>query len=178
MLRLVLVIVAIGLVIGAMMPADIAGPGATQPAPADGPTLIAPAGKEQPATQAAAAMVDGPWTTLTRQDNGHFFARAQVNGQSVDFMVDTGASGVALTEADARRIGIPLDPASYVVVGSGASGAVYGQHVTLDSVSLDGKRVDHVSGAVLQGSEISLLGQSFLSRMGRIEISGDRMIIR
>ena len=50
--------------------------------------------------------------------------------------------------------------------------------VTLDSVSLDGKRVEQVPGAVLKGSEVSLLGQSFLSRMGHIEISGDRMSIR
>ena len=113
-----------------------------------------------------------------RADNGHFFARALVNGQSVDFIVDTGATSVALTETDARRIGIALDPSSYTVVGSGASGEVRGQFVTLASVSLDGKRVEQVSGAVLEGSEISLLGQSFLSRMGRIEIAGDRMIIR
>ena len=85
-------------------------------------------------------------------------------------MVDTGATGVALTEGDARRLGIALDPANYQVVGSGASGAVYGQFVTLDSVSLDGKRVEQVSGAVLKGSEVSLLGQSFLSRMGHIEM--------
>ena len=173
MVRLVLVVVVIGLAVGALMPTGQAtAPDA--PAPRAGPRIVEP---PAPAAAAAAA-VSGPWTTLARHDNGHFFARALVNGQSVDFIVDTGATSVALTEADARRIGIALDPANYTVVGSGASGEVMGQHVTLSSVSLDGKRVEQVPGAVLQGSEISLLGQSFLSRMGHIEITGDRMIIR
>ena len=173
MVRLVMVFAFIGLVIGALLPTGPTSP-AADPAPRPAATLIAEQ-RPKPAAQSAAT---GPWTTLTRADNGHFFARALVNGQSVDFIVDTGATAVALTEADARRIGIPLDPAGYTVVGSGASGEVLGQHVTLSSVSLDGKRVEQVPGAVLQGSEISLLGQAFLSRMGHIEIAGDRMIIR
>ena len=173
MVRLVLIVAFIGLVVGALMPA-VPTNSAAAPQPR---TTTAVSFKAEP-RQAVAAAVTGPWTTLTREANGHFFAKALVNGQSVDFIVDTGASAVALTEADARRIGIPLDPTNYTVVGSGASGEVRGQHVTLDSVSLDGKRVEQVPGAVLQGSEISLLGQAFLSRMGRIEIAGDRMVIR
>ena len=173
MVRLVLVTVFLGLVIGALLPAGLTNPPAAPPAPLQTPLIAKP--QQRPI---AAAAITGPWTTLTREANGHFFARALVNGQSVDFMVDTGATAVALTEADARRIGIALDPANYTVVGSGASGEVMGQLVTFDSVSLDGKRVEQVDGAVLQGSEVSLLGQSFLSRMGHIEIAGDRMTIR
>jgi len=172
MLRLYAIIIAIGLAAGLFLPTALPQK-APERAPARTISVAAPAQAAAPAPA-----VQGPWTTLQRQDNGHFFARAQVNGQSVDFMVDTGATAVALTEGDARRLGIALDPANYQVVGSGASGAVYGQFVTLDSVSLDGKRVEQVSGAVLKGSEVSMLGQSFLSRMGHIEISGDRMIIR
>lgn len=173
MVRLVLVIAAFGLVIGALMPTGQSRPPAATPTSSSRTLMVEPQ-----ARQAANAAVTGPWTTLTRQANGHFYARALVNGQGVDFIVDTGATAVALTEADARRIGIPLDPANYSVIGSGASGAVRGQTVILDSVSLDGKRVDQVPGAVLEGSEISLLGQSFLARMGNIEIAGERMIIR
>lgn len=173
MIRLALVVAATGLVIGALMPTGQSRPPAASASPSSRTLMVEP----QP-SQAAAAAVSGPWTTLTRQANGHFYARALVNGQSVDFIVDTGATAVALTEADARRIGIPLDPANYAIIGSGASGAVRGQPVILDSVSLDGKRVEQVQGAVLEGSEISLLGQAFLARMGNIEIAGERMIIR
>jgi aspartyl protease family protein len=172
MLRLYAIVIAIGLAAGLLLPT-------ASPQKSPEPEATRTISVAAPAESAAPApLAEGPWTTLKREDNGHFFARAQVNGQSVDFMVDTGATGVALTENDARRLGIALDPANYQVVGSGASGAVYGQFVTLDSVSLDGKRVEQVSGAVLKGSEVSLLGQSFLSRMGHIEISGDRMVIR
>ena len=172
MLRLYAIVIAIGLAAGLLLP--LVSPQKSAEATAVSTIAVgAPV-----AADSQEPIAEGPWTTLQRQDNGHFFARAQVNGQSVDFMVDTGATGVALTEGDARRLGIALDPANYQVLGSGASGAVYGQFVMLDSVSLDGKRVEQVSGAVLKGSEVSLLGQSFLSRMGHIEISGDRMIIR
>ena len=173
MLRLYAIVIAIGLVAGLLLPTVAPEAPAARTQPASETIAVA-----TPAETMAPPPADGPWTTLQRQDNGHFFARAQVNGQSVDFLVDTGATAVALTESDARRLGIALDPANYQVVGSGASGAVYGQFVTLDSVSLGGKRVEQVSAAVLKGSEVSLLGQSFLSRMGHIEISGDRMIIR
>ena len=173
MLRLYAIVIAIGLAAGLLLP--VTSPqGAPEPE-REAPTISVP---QSPKPVVAAAAVQGPWTTLQRQDNGHFFARAQVNGQGVDFMVDTGATAVALTEDDARRLGISLDPSAYVVVGSGASGAVYGQFVTLDSVSLDGKTVSNVSGAVLKGSEVSLLGQSFLRQVGTVEIRGDRMILR
>ena len=120
----------------------------------------------------------GPWTTLDRAANGHFFADAQVNGQTVHFLVDTGASGVALTIEDARRAGLQFSSNEFTSVGSGASGEVRGKLVSLDRVSLGGREVSNVSGVILEGGEMSLLGQSFLSQMGTIEISGDRMTIR
>lgn len=174
MARLYVVIVGIGLVIGFLMP-DRPAPIMKTEAPQPRSVIDV---KTVSRVKQASAEVSGPWTTLRREENGHFFARAQVNGQSVDFMIDTGASGVALTESDARRLGIPLDPNNYHEVGTGASGPVYGQPVILDRVSLDGKTVERVQGAVLEGLEISLLGQSFLGRMGKIEITRDQMIIR
>lgn len=174
MARLYVVIVGIGLLIGFLMPDRQAPIMKGEPPERRSVIEVPPTARAKPAT----AEVSGPWTTLRREQNGHFFARAQVNGQSVDFMVDTGASGVALTEGDARRLGIPLDPNNYSKVGTGASGPVYGQPVILDRVSLDGKTVERVQGAVLEGLEISLLGQSFLGRMGKIEITRDQMIIR
>ena len=86
-----------------------------------------------------------------------------MNGQPVRFVVDTGATGVALTEEDAKRAGVSFDPASFEHVGQGAAGPIQGQRVNLASIVLDGKERLHVSGAVLQGSDISLLGQLDLS---------------
>jgi len=117
-------------------------------------------------------------TTLVREDNGHFYAHAKVNGELVRFIVDTGASTVALTVEDAKRLGIPVDPATFESIGEGASGAVRGKLITLDSVEIDGKRVDNVRAAVLEGSRLSLLGQSYLSRMGEVQMQGDYMVLR
>lgn len=128
----------------------------------------------EPSTSAVA----GQGTTLDRAPDGHFYADAQVNGTPVRFLVDTGASGVALSADDARRAGLPFFSTEFSPVGRGASGEVRGKIVTLDRVTLGGKTVENVSGAILEGSELSLLGQSFLGRMGSIEISGDKMVIR
>jgi len=114
-------------------------------------------------------------TRVQRSGNGHFYVHAMVNGQLVRFVVDTGATGVALTEEDAERVGVDFSPRRFRVIGTGASGDVRGQLVSLDSVDLEGKVAEDVDAAVLEGLEISLLGQSYLSRISGVEMSGDYM---
>jgi aspartyl protease family protein len=115
-------------------------------------------------------------TVLERSEGGHFYANVEVNGELVRFLIDTGASGVALTERDAERIGLEFDRRAYEQVGVGASGPVRGKFVTLDKVSLDGKSAHDVEGAILEGSDMSLLGQNFLGRFS-VEMRGDTMRI-
>ena len=131
-----------------------------------------------PVAQAATAPADEAprETVLERSEGGHFYANVEVNGQLVRFLVDTGASGVALTEADAERIGLDFDRGAYEQVGMGASGPVRGKFVTLDKVSLDGKAAHGIEGAILEGSDISLLGQNYLGRFS-VEMRGDTMRI-
>jgi len=117
-------------------------------------------------------------TVLEREGNGHFYTYAEVNGDPVRFVVDTGASLVALTTKDARRLGIPFSPAEFDYVGEGASGPVRGKFVTVDSVEIDGKRVEDVRAVILDGSRLSLLGQSYLTRMGEVQMKGDYMVMR
>ena len=101
-----------------------------------------------------------------------------MNGELVRFLVDTGASGVSLTEKDARRVGIQFSPSEFEVVAQGAAGPIRGKLVKIDSVEVEGKKVENVRGAVLQGSDLSLLGQSYLSRIGEVEMRGDYMVLR
>jgi len=115
--------------------------------------------------------------TLDRNSDGHFYAEVQINGMPVEFLIDTGASGIALTREDAQRAGVPLGYASEVV-GEGASGEVRGQYVTLDRVTLGPKEVTRADAVVLEGGGMSLLGQSFLSQFGSVSIEGDRMVLR
>ena len=117
-------------------------------------------------------------TRIPRQRNGHFYVHATVNGQLIRFLVDTGATTVALTTEDADRIGEKVSPSSFHVVGEGAGGPVRGERVTIESIEIEGKRVENVRGVVLEGLGQSLLGQNYLSRMGSVEMTADEMIIR
>jgi aspartyl protease family protein len=117
-------------------------------------------------------------TELTRSGGGHFYAHAKVNGELVRFIVDTGASGVALTQEDAERVGIKFDPSEFDVVAEGASGPVRGKRIMIDSVEVEGKLVNDVRGFILADSNLSLLGQSYLTRMGEVQMVGDTMILR
>ena len=142
--------------------------------------LAIPSSKRPQAAPAVARQSDGrpQETVLEREHNGHFYVHAKVNGELVRFLVDTGASGVSLTVEDAQRVGISVNPDEFEYIGEGASGPIRGKLVTLGEVDVDGKKVDHVSGAILEGSQLSLLGQSYLSRMGEVQMRGDYMVLR
>jgi aspartyl protease family protein len=114
---------------------------------------------------------------LERESNGHFYVHAKVNGELVRFIVDTGATGVALTVKDAKRVGIPFSASEFEHVGEGASGPVRGKIVNIDMIDFEGKTAENVSGVILEGSELSLLGQSYLSRF-EIQMRGDYMVLR
>ena len=117
-------------------------------------------------------------TVIERGYSGHFYTVAEVNDEPIRFVVDTGASVVALTQEDARRAGVAFDPGAFAVVAQGASGAVRGQEVVLRDVALDGKRVAEVHAVVLEGLGVSLLGQNYLRHLDTVSISGDRMTLR
>lgn len=138
----------------------------------------APIAAAPPAAAAALSPSERPQpTVIEREDNGHFFTVADVNDEPIKFVVDTGASVIALTESDARRIGIPFSPMQYEVVATGASGDVRGQEVLLKDVVLDGKRVSGIHALVLPGLTVSLLGQNFLRKYD-LSINGDTMTIK
>jgi aspartyl protease family protein len=101
--------------------------------------------------------------TLARDDRGHFFTDAMVNGTTVRFLVDTGATLVSLPVAEAQRLGINYlkGTPGYSVLADGRRVASY--RVTLESVSVGDVTLYNVEG-VVQGGGHALLGMSFLSR--------------
>ncbi|MBX7494982.1 TIGR02281 family clan AA aspartic protease [Qipengyuania sp. 6B39] len=117
-------------------------------------------------------------TVLARAADGHFYADVSVNGASVDFMIDTGASMVALTGADAQAAGLYWSDADVRPVARGASGPVYGVPVRIDRVSLGGHEATNVEGVIVpEGLDVSLLGQSFLQTIEPVRIEGERMVL-
>lgn len=115
---------------------------------------------------------------LDRDSDKHFYADAQVNGQPIRFLVDTGAGEIALTEEDARKAGIAVDPEKYELIGHGASGIVRGQYVELQSVDIGGIRESDAKAVVVQGASVSLLGQPFLENVDEIVIRRGEMLLR
>jgi aspartyl protease family protein len=126
----------------------------------------------------AAPSSSGIEVTLERRSDKHFYADANVNGRPVHFLVDTGASETALTEDDARKIGLKVDPSKYELVGQGASGMVRGQYVQLDSIDVDGIQQSGARAVIVEGASISLLGQPFLEDVDEIVIRKGEMVLK
>jgi aspartyl protease family protein len=116
--------------------------------------------------------------TQLRRQGGHFFVTADINGAQIRFLVDTGASAVALTEADARAVGLQFSSAEFEPVARTANGVARGKFVTLPKVSIEGKDVTEVDAMIVEDAGISLLGQSYLARITGVQMNGDTMVLR
>lgn len=105
--------------------------------------------------------------SIARGAAGHYWASGSMNGQPTQFLVDTGATSIAMNEAQARRLGIDFRVNGTPMVASTASGTVRGWSVHLDSVKVGPIEVMGVEAAVLEGESPSevLLGMSFLNRV-------------
>jgi len=109
---------------------------------------------------------------------GHYFTDGDVAGKSLNFIVDTGATSVALSREQAKWVGIDVDHLSYDRQMMTASGITMGATVTLPRLRIGDIQLLDVSAVVLHTpSNIALLGQSFLGRIDRVSIEGDRMTL-
>ena len=116
---------------------------------------------------------------LSRSGDSHFYADADMDGTNIRVMVDSGASIVALTRRDAEAIGIDVDRLPVTGMARTAGGEVPTRMVMLDSVDVDGVRVDRVEAAVIDADMgVSLLGQTYLSRLAAVNVEGDTMTLR
>jgi len=116
---------------------------------------------------------------LKLEDDGHYWADANVSGTHVSFMVDTGASTVALTYRDAQRLGLRPEALDYDWTIRTAGGQVKGASVLLDTISIGRVKVDNVEAMVLRdGLDQSLLGMTFLSQLESYEFRRGNLILR
>jgi aspartyl protease family protein len=124
------------------------------------------------------ALVGDSRIEIPRDRDGHYNLTLLVNGTPVDFVVDTGATEVVLSQRDAARVGI--DPASLAYIGTAqtANGTVRTAPVRLNSVAL-GDLVDNDVRAVVNEGDLdgSLLGMTYLHLYSRIEIADGQMIL-
>ncbi len=140
--------------------------------PDPAPVTVAVASPPPPSVGSRAAFID-------READGHYWTRADVGGTQVKFMVDTGASIVALTYFDAQRLGLKPEELDFDSEIRTAGGVTYGAPVTLKSIRVGKVEVEDVNAVILRTElEQSLLGMTFLGELHSYEVRQGQMIIR
>jgi aspartyl protease family protein len=169
-MRMLVVFAGLALAIGGWLTsvADRAVP--SQPRPAVAAVAVA---------APAPAQTSGRSLTIPRDSHGHFRVDARVDGRRVGFMVDTGASTIALTEKDAGRLGVRPSRSEYTVNVKTANGTVKAAPVRINMVEIGGITVRDVQGLVVADNSLSenLLGMSFLSRLKRFEYANGKLVL-
>lgn len=122
---------------------------------------------------------NGGEVRLERAGDSHFYADADINGTRIRMLVDSGASMIALTRADAEAMGIDVDSLPAAGNANTAGGVVPIRPLELKSVRVEGLEVVSVAAAVVDADmPASLLGQSFLARLESVKVEGDTMTLR
>lgn len=110
--------------------------------------------------------------------NGHFNINAMVNDATeIDFLIDTGASVVSLSNRDSRAIGIDVDNLEYNSPSSTANGTSWGAKIMLDKIQIGSIIMRNVPASVSREGalETSLLGMSFLKELKQFNIQENRL---
>jgi aspartyl protease family protein len=118
--------------------------------------------------------------TLDRDSRGHFLTEARINGQRINFMVDTGASVVAINESSAAHFDLYPSRGEFTANVTTANGTIKGARARLAMVDVGGLVLRDVDALVLPDEALSenLLGLSFLSRLKRFEYSNGQMVLQ
>ncbi|MEL6594452.1 MAG: TIGR02281 family clan AA aspartic protease [Pseudomonadota bacterium] len=125
-----------------------------------------------------AAFVDSGEVVVPRARDGHYYLNININGEPIDFVVDTGATDIVLTRADATRIGLRPEDLNFLGQAMTANGIVQTAMVRLDEMEL-GPFTDHAVRASVNGGEMSqsLLGMSYLQRFASIQIADNQLVL-
>jgi aspartyl protease family protein len=117
---------------------------------------------------------------LTAGANHQFFVTAAVNGRASSFLVDTGASFVALRDSEARAANIYVSWADYKHPVRTANGETKAAMVEVDVIEIDKIRVENVQAFILPDDQLAmnLLGMSFLSKLESVEARGQELVLR
>jgi aspartyl protease family protein len=128
---------------------------------------------------AAAPQSGGRSLSIPRDGRGHFQTDGRIDGQRIGFMVDTGASVVALNETSAARFGLRPSRGEYNATVTTANGTIKAARARIAMLDVGGLVVRDVDAMVLPDEALSenLLGLSFLSRLKRFEYANGQMVL-
>ena len=130
-------------------------------------------------TVAAAEPAGGRSLNIPRDGRGHFQTEGRIDGQRIGFMVDTGASVVALNETSAARFGLRPVPGDYTSRVTTANGTIKAARARIAMLEVGGLTVRDVDALVLPDEALSenLLGLSFLSKLKRFEYANGKLLL-
>lgn len=115
---------------------------------------------------------------LPRAPDGHYYVTLIINDAPIRFVVDTGATGMVLSQQDAQRAGLPVADLAYLGQAQTANGVVLTAPVVLERVALGPFQDQGVGALVNSGAmEKSLLGMTYLQRFARLEISNGTLVL-
>lgn len=168
-MRSVITFAAAALVAGMIVPRYAAQMSARHPAPS--------AGMQPPAAETASSRPAS--VEVARDDFGRFRVDGRVDGRSLQFTVDTGASVIALTADDAASLGIHPGVSDYTVAIRTANGTVRAAPVRLGMVEVGDIMLHDVIAVVMPDGVLNdnLLGMSFLSRLHHFDYNDGRMVL-
>src|SRR6476646_830663 len=117
--------------------------------------------------------------SIPRDARGHFATEGRIDGQRIGFMVDTGASVVALNESSAAQFGLRPTPGQYTAKVTTANGTIKAARAQIAMLDVGGLIVRDVDAMVLPDEALSenLLGLSFLSKLKRFEFANGQMVL-
>ena len=123
---------------------------------------------------------NGSAVSIRKSLNGHFEAAGSVNGKAVNFLIDTGATSIALSHKDALSIGFSDDDLSYTLVINTANGKAKAAPVQLDNVTIGSIDRTGLRAMVSEPGRLdqSLLGMNFISSLTAFEMRRDEVILR
>lgn len=117
--------------------------------------------------------------TVTRAQDGHYWAEALVEGRPMRMLVDTGASVVTLGRADAEKAGVRVGPRDFTQSVQTASGSIRAAPVVLSSLMVGGVKMEGVEAVVVDADlHAPLLGMSYLGRLSGFEAGADGLRFR
>jgi aspartyl protease family protein len=170
-MRNILILAAIMVGLGSFM-AQLADK--MTPAPASARTAL-------PTSPSVQTVAQGGGRTLSipRDPRGHFATDGRIDGQRIDFMIDTGASLVALNETSAASFGLRPSRGDYTATVTTANGTIKAARARLAMIELGGLIVRDVEAMVLPDEALSenLLGLSFLSKLKRFEYANGTLVL-
>ncbi len=138
-----------------------------------------PGRASQPSPAEDYTSADGSELVIEADPRGHYFVDADIGGREIRFLVDTGASMVALSEEDADTIGYPIHQLEYSGRVNTANGVARVAPIMIDEITIGDNVVRNVQGAVIEGhTGKSLLGMTFLRKLAGFEVKNNQLFLR